>query len=132
MKDSLLKPALIISAALGISAVIVFSARPGVIPARAQTAGEISYGGMRVFTEVCTCSGNLLEFILDYKTNSLLTLVYQPGGSRLFQNNNPYGAYLLGSYMPGAGVCSLYVGTSCIQQQSTGMMGNIPGTGTSL
>jgi|SRR3989344_312502 len=89
------------------------------------------FGGLRVLTMVCTCSANFLIYVLDYATNRVLALVYQPGASLLYSFYNIYGTYLLGSYTPGAGQCQMYVGTSCTQINSDGMLNALPGTGTS-
>lgn len=130
MTRDFVKSGLIIGLAIAISIAIVFSVHPQPYPTYAQGAG-IPYGGIRLFTLTCTCSANLLEYILDYTTMTVLMLVYQPGISVLHREFNPYGLYLLGDYLPGAGACLIYVGTACSQVPSTGMMGFTPGSGTS-
>lgn len=110
---------------------------PKPLPARAigpisSLSGEIPYGGIHSVTIVCTCSANMLLYLVDYKTNQLLQLIYQPGASVLFERFSIYGRYLLGSYVPGAGQCKIYVGEDCIDLNSDGQMGSQPGTGTSI
>lgn len=93
--------------------------------------GETPYGGLRIFNLICTCSANALIYVMDYATNIPLALIYQPGASILYSYYDIYGTYLLGSYSQGS-QCSIYVGKSCAQIQSQGMLGSQPGTGTSL
>lgn len=100
--------------------------------AEAQLTGEVSYGGNQLFWIPCTCSENTLHFIFDYKTLQPLALVYQPGASMIYLLYNIFGTYLLGTYQPGAGECLMYAGYTCFSLPSDGMMGNRPGTGTSL
>lgn len=96
------------------------------------TTGEIPFGGARIFNIVCTCSANTLIYLFDFATLQVLALVYQPGASIIYQYFNViYSVYLLGSYIPGAGQCKIYVGKSCAHIQADGMLGNKPGTGTS-
>ena len=121
----------IIGLAIVISASLVVFAWQKTLPVHAQVGG-LPYGGQRLFTLTCTCSANLLEYILDYATMNVVMLVYQPPISILFEEFNPYGVYLgPGDYNPGAGACLIYAGTACTQITSTGMMGNAPGSGTS-
>lgn len=124
-----IKPGVIIALAIAISAGVLFSGRQKIAPVHAQF--EVPYDGERLFTLTCTCSANLLEYILDYRTMTVDMLVYQPGVSMLYRELNPYGLYLLGSYVPGAGACMIQTGSSCTQVQSTGQMGSAPGSGTS-
>lgn len=95
------------------------------------TTGEIPYGGQRVYTLTCDCSGNLLLYIYDYRTKSLLTLLYQYGASILYSYYNVYGTYLLGTYTSSGNTCQIYVGEGCVVISSQGQLGNRPGTGTS-
>lgn len=135
MTRGLVKSGIIIGLAIAITVAIVFSMQPKSYPAHAQAVG-LPYGGLRLFTLTCTCSANLLEYILDFtdvppKPPTVIFLVYQPGVSVLHREFNPYGLYLLGDYLPGAGACLIYVGTACSQVPSIGMMGTVPGSGTS-
>ena len=121
MKKRFILPSVII----GLAAITSF--------AIAQTSSsETPYGGQRVYTLTCDCSGNALVYLMDYRTNSILSLVYQPGSSILYSNYNVYGAtYLLGSYRSGGASCKIYVGEDCVDINSSGQMGSQPGTGTS-
>lgn len=94
--------------------------------------GEVPYGGHQIFWTLCPCSGNSLHYIFDYRTLRILPLVYQPGFSRLYLYYNLFGRYFLGSYQPFAGGCFMYAGVACFPLYSEGLMGNRPGTGTSL
>ncbi len=93
---------------------------------------EIPFGGANSFAIFCTCSANFLLPIFDYATIRPLLLVYQPGVSRLYLYYNIYGRFLLGSYAPVGSQCLMYVGTGCVRISSNGMLGFLPGTGTSL
>lgn len=99
----------------------------GFRPSKAQ-AGNY-FGGMKTMTFMCTCTGNQLIYINNYAGGGTLALVYD-GSARLFQNNNIYGTYLLGSYSSG-GSCQYYVGEDCVDMDSDGSFDSNPGTGTS-
>lgn len=101
----------------------------------AQTvSGETPFGGMHIVTldeSVCTCSGNS-NWILDYKTNSLLMLYYQAGQSVLYTNYNTRATYQLGTYSMGGQPCSILIGYYCYDLTNQGTYGSMPGTGTSI
>jgi hypothetical protein len=104
--------------------------------ARAQIGGGVTgstpYGGQRFVTITCDCSGNFWILLLDYKTPSILALLYQPGISKLYEYYNVWFAtYLLGTYQSG-GTCQIVIGTGCAEITSQGMLDSSPGTGTSL
>lgn len=74
------------------------------------------FGGTIVQSTLCTCSGgSSLILVDDYASNQILSLMYQPGLSRLNMNFNVYsaGPYVIGGYMPGGGACMVYAGTGC-------------------
>lgn len=103
-------------------------------PFMATAQSEQTWGGLHLVTlgaETCTCSGNS-NWILDYKTKSLITLYYQAGQSRLFTNYNTYATYQLGTYSSGGQPCSILVGEACVEIINIGTYGMMPGTGTSL
>ena len=115
-----------------IAAAVIFLPRYDFLQALAQTASsETPYGGMRSYTLTCTCSGNSLLYIMDYRTNNILSLIYQPGASILYSYYNTYGTYLLGSYSAAGSSCQIYVGEDCTEISNEGQMGSQPGTGTS-
>lgn len=99
-----------------------------------QTTGsETPFGGMYLFTldsSICTCSGNS-HWILDYKSKSLLRLYYMEGFSKLYDENNLYGRYEVGTYSSFSMSCSIRVYTACVDLTNDGTYGNQPGTGTS-
>lgn len=99
----------------------------------AQSASsELPFGGQHLFVTQCTCAADSLHYILDYTTNKVLALLYEPS-SRLYSNYNVYGGiYQLGSYMPTGQQCMMTVGTGCVGIYADGMYGNQPGTGTSF
>ena len=103
------------------------------VEGNAQTVtGETPYGGQEFYWILCTCTGNTWHFIFDYTESMPLPLIYQEGLSELYLNFNPFGTYLLGTYMEGGGTCEIIVGNSCAEIPSEGMMGMLPGTGTTL
>lgn len=108
-------------------------------PLRAQGSGgtcsmgaNFCYGGQVQSTFTCTCGSSTLITIDDYATGGPKDLIYTPGSSRIFDNNNVMniGGYLLGSYSQ-SGSCQYYVGESCEEKESDGSMDSQPGTGTS-
>lgn len=92
---------------------------------------ETPFGGMHIIAIQCTCGQNTLHYILDYRTNNLLALIYQPGSSILYSNYNLYGLYELGTYGPVTQSCQIEAGEDCVELQSDGDLGHTPGTGTS-
>jgi hypothetical protein len=89
----------------------------------------VTYGGRLVSTIPCGCSSNLLMYVYDYKSNSVLPLNYWPGRSKLI-SGSPTGFNQLGTYSPG-GLC-LQPGTPCWSMPVKGVAGGmIPGYGTS-
>lgn len=89
------------------------------------------FGGNQVSVVPCTCSGGTTINLLDYGTNTIIPLIYQPGVSKLYLNQNIYGTFLLGSYTPGGGSCWM-AGSPCWIYPTGGIMNSAPGTGTSL
>ena len=99
----------------------------------ATTAANTPFGGTVLSTVVCTCTANTLVYVQDLRTSSMLSLIYQPGATTLYEYYNVFssGASILGTYTPGAGQCQIYSGNSCTSLSSTGMMNSTPGVGTS-
>lgn len=94
------------------------------------SSAQTYFGGMLTWYFKCTCDQNFYMFILDYASGSALRLVYSPGASILLAGS-PFGMNQIGSYMPGAGICMMYAGTSCFNLQSDGLIGGgLPGFGT--
>jgi hypothetical protein len=102
-------------------------------PVSAQSTSGIPYGGPITASITCTCSGNILVYVFDYRTSTALPLIYQPGISRLYSNFrvSAVGQYHLGTYTPGGPQCQIYSGTSCTTINSQGYIDMLPGTGTS-
>lgn len=93
---------------------------------------ELPFGGQHLFTTQCTCAADSLHYIINYATDDVIALLYEPS-SKLFQNYNVYGGlYQLGSYMPTGQQCMITTGTSCVGIYADGMYGNQPGTGTTF
>jgi len=132
MMTKIFRVVLIIAAISFIATAMMFLLPHNQFRTLAQMTGETPYGGMRSFTLTCTCTGNSLLYIMDYRTNMLLMLLYQPGASKLYSYYDIYGRYLLGTYSSAAGnSCQIYVGEDCVEIFNNGQMGNMPGTGTS-
>lgn len=105
-------------------------------PQQVEAQVGITFGGLRTFTLPCTCSGNALLYIYDFKTKIPLILLYQPGLSKLFQWYNIFGTYMLGTYTAPISQCFITTSTGCAFVPSFGMLGGPltgsgPGTGTS-
>ncbi len=105
---------------------------------RAQASGELSFGGIRWYTQPCTCSGPiLLVSVYDFKLKQNINISYIPGASFVYMMYNLWtSTYLLGTYRPGVAACYMVVGNSCVPSASIGfpewgMIGNVPGAGTS-
>ena len=96
------------------------------------TSTETPFAGPQLFSLTCTCSGNVLIVLWDYYSMMPLALVYQPGMSVLYSYFNIWGQYYLGSYQKNSGSCKMIAPNSCPEITSNGMMGSMPGTGTSL
>ncbi|MBI2053659.1 MAG: hypothetical protein HYT41_02855 [Candidatus Sungbacteria bacterium] len=106
----------------------------GAVSPRAVSAqsAELPFGGIHLFTTQCTCAADSLHYVINYATDDVIALLYEPS-SQLFQNYNVYGGlYQLGSYMPTGQQCMITTGTSCVGIYADGMYGNQPGTGTSF
>lgn len=133
MIRNILQTIAIIGSGLAIAAVMLFVPNHDFSRALAQSASsETPYGGMRVYTLTCDCSGNSLLYIMDYRTNTILTLLYQAGASILYSYYNVYtSTYLLGTYTSTGNSCKIYVGEDCVDISSEGQLGSQPGTGTS-
>lgn len=82
------------------------------------------FGGMVLFTMVCTCSeGNMLLVVGPPRPG---VFVYEPFVSTLYMNYRPYvSSWVLGDYISGAGVCMVYVGTGCASVPNMGLINKI-------
>ena len=104
------------------------------VPNKADATGGISYGGLKTLTLPCTCSGNAVIYLLDFKTKLPLVLLYQPGVSWLYQWYNIFGTYMLGTYTVPVSQCWIQTGTTCTLIPTIIMLGGKiiggPGTGT--
>ncbi len=101
----------------------------------AQSAsGESAFGGMEILhwgAAVCDCGGNT-TYVLDYKTNNVLSLYEQSGQSIFYSYYNTSGTYQLGTYSNGGEYCSILVYSECVDITNNYTYGNQPGTGTTL
>lgn len=97
----------------------------------APVTAETPFAGIQLYTMTCTCSGNVLIVLYDYYSMMPLALVYQPGVSVLYSYFNIWGKYYLGSYQRGMGSCKMVTPVGCPDIYTNGMMGFLPGTGTS-
>lgn len=123
-------------AIIGLAIVVLFFsigvAAPRDVAAQGVTTIETPFAGPQLFSLTCTCSGTLLIFVYDLYSMMPKALVYQPGVSVIYSNFDIYGQYLLGTYLPGAGYCTIATPIGCPNISNDGMMGFLPGTGTSL
>jgi hypothetical protein len=94
------------------------------------------FGGNVLFSMYCTCSNGQYILLYDKTTLTTTPLVFQWGVSRLNRNYNIMGTgqSLVGTYIPGTGVCLMYVGTGCTTIPTFGLISTVPlsGVGTSL
>ena len=115
-----------ITSMLTILSFFIFLSFPGI----ANAQNPFTFGGRLSGVFYCTCSNSLLLYIQDYKTGGVLPLVYGAGSNLLV--GSPYGIYQLGSYLPGAGLCLVYVAVGCAPIPNAGLIGGgSPGFGTS-
>jgi hypothetical protein len=109
----------------------------GVKVSNAASIIEMPYGGLRTLTIACTCPASPSRFavtIFDYVQNRPIVLSYMFPASVLYSNYNIWSSmYLLGSYNPYVrGTCWVTVtGGDCEPIPDNGLMGGLPGTGTS-
>ncbi len=94
--------------------------------------GETPFGGEYLFSVQCTCGDDNLNYILNYTDNNMLSLLYEPGQSKLFANNDEYGTYQVGTYSQASQECEIEAGDDCVDIEPDGIYGSEPGTGTSM
>ena len=128
---------------LAILSLIPFTAVPLPKSAHGQAVGggvggvggggsETPFGGQRFFTIFCTCAQDDLDIIEDYRTNTILLLLYEPGQSQLYEYYDIlFATYLLGTYQETKQQCRIRIYKTCINIPADGVFGNKPGTGTS-
>lgn len=98
---------------------------------------ELPYGGIRVLTIPCTCHSSpskALVTVFDFVQMRYLKLAYMPKVSVLYMYFDIWSSYyLLGSYNPYVRkTCLVTVtGGDCEPLPDDGLMGGLPGTGTS-
>jgi hypothetical protein len=86
--------------------------------------GLLVEGGKIVNVTYCDCSGSVLDYNLDYATESEIPLMYEPGTTQLYANYNPYtvGAQTVSDYLVVPMECEVYSGEECdTQGESTGI-----------
>lgn len=99
---------------------------------------EWPFGGLRLATIPCTCHSSpakALIIIFDYTRLVPLRLAYIPFASTLYGYFNIItSTYMLGSFNPYIRNSCLVTGTGidCEPLPDDGLMGTLPGTGTSL
>ncbi|MEI6237978.1 MAG: hypothetical protein WCP15_00395 [bacterium] len=88
----------------------------------------LPFGGYVTMIIPCTCSGNMWVFMSPMfisDVSSAGALVYQPGAAipyDYFITPPVPTTWLLGDYIPGAGQCWMYAGTSCFTLPAIGMI----------
>ena len=86
-----------------------------------KPAPILAFGGAIVGMVPCTCSGNILLYVLDAR-KVMLPLVYQPGVTFLYKWYQPRaGVWGLGNFVPG-GVCLVNTKTGCVPKIAVGTM----------
>lgn len=98
--------------------------------ARAEAQFSVPFGGRILASIPCTCDqpGTL---ILTVGPPRPAYILYRPGLSMLhmWYRVFPAGSWTVGTYTPGAGVCSMYYGVTCGPWYTMGLITRI---GTSL
>jgi peptidoglycan hydrolase-like protein with peptidoglycan-binding domain len=80
------------------------------------------FGGQLYFSFFCPCSGNWLVTIQPLPPTYVALLSYTPGTQAHLSYNIPFTTRLLGQYTPGAGMCSIFIGTGCATLPSEGLI----------
>ncbi|MEK7642003.1 MAG: hypothetical protein AAB365_03365 [Patescibacteria group bacterium] len=80
--------------------------------------GLQNFGGRVNRVTYCTCASSIMLDINDVRGQTV-SVIYQPGASRIFSNYNVYGTgqNVLGNYSPG-GSCLVYHGEDCTPEGS--------------
>lgn len=91
------------------------------VPKKAHAIGT-PFGGQLFFPFFCTCSANWLVTIQPLPPTYVTLLSYTPGTQTHLSYNIPFTTKLLGQYTPGAGICTIFVGTGCVAIPSEGMI----------
>lgn len=108
------------------------------LPTNAQVGPILNFlstpfGGIITGTLTCTCSGNLLVYVFDYRTFRVLSLVVSPPFSKLYNYSNfSPRIFSLGSYSRGPQCMVTVTGSDCETIHSDGAINSLPGAGTSL
>lgn len=76
------------------------------LPERARAATGVPFGGALLFSYFCYCSANWLLTIEPLPPSYAAELSYEPFSQAFLSYNIPFTTWLLGEYVPGAGVCS--------------------------
>lgn len=91
-------------------------------PKHAQAAAGVPFGGAILFPFYCSCSANWLITITPLSPTFVTLLSYEQGSQAFLSYNLPFARWILGDYLPGAGICLIYVGTGCASVPSEGMV----------
>lgn len=100
------------------------------IPEATAQSVELPYGGLNLFQLYCGCSLNWVIYVFDFTTMTVLPLLCQDGYSKFYEYYNVFGTYLTGSYLPGVQGCVIGAVPYCALWGTAGVMGHLPGTGT--
>jgi hypothetical protein len=101
------------------------------LPFSVQASVLPNFGGMNAFEMLCTCSGSFWIWLTPLYFAGIMMagpLDYYPGLIE-FSNYFPVtSGWDLGTYITGASLCYIPIGTGCITIPSYGMIGPITGT----
>lgn len=95
---------------------------------RASAATGAPFGGAILSVFPCTCSGTWHITITPLPPTYVVLLTYTPFSQAFLSYNIPFTEWLLGQYVPGAGVCQIYVGFGCAAPPSEGMITPVVGS----
>ena len=110
---------------LGIAATLFIATSIFALFPPKNVGAQEPFGGLSTYVFYCTCSANIAVTINDLAVgaNSSPALVYEPGGTQLFEYGQIYeeGVWTLGLWTPG-GICMYYVGKGCSSYPVAGTM----------
>ena len=100
------------------------------IPTKSKAIG-LGFGGYVNVVLPCTCSGNFWVYMTPLFLSSVPisgAMVWQPGGTIPYANfviPQVPTTWLLGDYVPGAGICLMYAGVTCVPIPAVGMINQV-------
>jgi len=98
------------------------------MPGRAIAAVGTPFGGAIMDVWKCSCTPSYIIVITPLPPTEVVALTYTIGSQAYLSKNIPFTPWLLGTYTPGAGICTQLVDTVCVKVPSEGLI--LPMTGS--